>query len=162
MKKSQAQNRSEVSVWQKQIDRQSRWIQSRLIRWIPWDSRALPNTARPLLLNPYQIPNTKPSYPTKQPRNALGLERGNATELPAPHTWWKYHIGIVWYHVLMSEIDFSWSEKGTRFLFFHFYSSLLISVNPIYPRTAALLPHLSTERSRCSQYHSAERERVFL
>lgn len=59
--KSQAQNWTEVSVWQKQIDRRSRWIQYWLIRWILWDSWALPNTAHPLQLNPYKIPtpNTK-------------------------------------------------------------------------------------------------------
>lgn len=59
--KSQAQNWTEVSVWQKQIDRRSRWIQYWLIRWILRDSWALPNTAHPLQLNPYKIPtpNTK-------------------------------------------------------------------------------------------------------
>lgn len=65
--KSLALNWSEVSLWWKQIDRESRWIQSWLIRWILWDSRALPNTAHPLLLNPHPIPTQSrqilPSHP---------------------------------------------------------------------------------------------------
>lgn len=74
-KQSQAQIWSEVSVGQKQIDRQSRWIQSRLIRRVPQDSRALLNTGHPLPLNPYQIPNTKQPHPPRQPSRALGPER---------------------------------------------------------------------------------------
>lgn len=99
--KSQAQNWSDVSLWWKQIDRRSRWIQSWLIRWILWDSWALPNTAHPLLPNPHQIPTQ--SCHILQSNQATLLEKANAKLTSATHMM-KLSFAVAGYSGFMSNI----------------------------------------------------------
>lgn len=96
--KSWAQDWSAVSAWQKQIDWQSRWIQSRLIRRIPRDGIALPNTAHPLLLNPTKSQHKAVVSHKATKAHTRPGKRGNTTKHPAHHTMeitcWNHVKGL--------------------------------------------------------------------
>lgn len=102
---------SEVSRCWKQIDRCSRWIQSQLIREIPWDRWALLNAGHPLPLNPSQIPNTAATSQTSRSEQGETLQdflrHARGKHRKSQHQLSKSNFSASWKNLVLPKLTLS-------------------------------------------------------